>query len=220
MPLLCYSFNMKSSQALIEITLIFILPPLLIMSGVLPRLAIMPVLWFFFFYALWYLNRVRFPIFVIDFDRHDLWLVLRRFFLIALAMIVFLLLNSPESFLQMPRQRPWFWLGLMLLYPVLSAFTQEVLFRTYYYERYKAFHEQMPSVMVMGNIVLFAYVHLVFENPLAVAFTLIGGILFNHTYLKTGSTLLVSIEHGLYGNALYTIGFGHYFYHNGTPLLQ
>jgi membrane protease YdiL (CAAX protease family) len=40
------------------------------------------------------------------------------------------------------------------------------------------------------------------------AFTFIGGILFAYTYQKTKSTLLVSIEHAIYGCWLFTVGMG------------
>ncbi len=211
---------MQYTKQILEITAIYVLPPLLIISGLLPRISIMPMLWIFFAYAFWYLYRQQHRLFAIDFSRSNLLAVFRRFLLIALSMIALLLLLSPESFLQMPRERTGFWLALLVIYPIASAFTQEVLFRTFFFERYARLYQAYPSRMTLLNVLLFSYVHLVFANLLAVVFTFIGGILFSHTYLKTRSTLLVSIEHALYGNALYTIGYGHFFYHNGTPLFQ
>ena len=41
---------------------------------------------------------------------------------------------------------------------------------------------------------------------------IIGGLLFANTYNKHRSLLLVSIEHGLYGNTLFFIGLGWYFW--------
>jgi hypothetical protein len=38
--------------------------------------------------------------------------------------------------------------------------------------------------------------------------TFIGGILFAFTFKKTKSTLLVSIEHAIYGCWLFTVGMG------------
>lgn len=66
------------------------------------------------------------------------------------------------------------------------------------------------------NAALFGYVHIVFGNLLAVVFTVIGGLLFAYTYLKSRSVFLVSVEHAVYGNALYTFGLGRFFYHNGS----
>lgn len=38
--------------------------------------------------------------------------------------------------------------------------------------------------------------------------TFIGGLLFALTFKKTKSTLLVSIEHAIYGSWLFTVGMG------------
>jgi membrane protease YdiL (CAAX protease family) len=58
------------------------------------------------------------------------------------------------------------------------------------------------------NAVLFSLAHIFFKNTLVLILTFIGGFLFIHTYSKTKSTTLVSIEHALYGNWLFTIGMG------------
>jgi membrane protease YdiL (CAAX protease family) len=54
--------------------------------------------------------------------------------------------------------------------------------------------------------------HIVFRNPLAMALTFAGGILFAWRYEKTGSLFVSSFEHALYGCFLFTIGLGRYFY--------
>jgi membrane protease YdiL (CAAX protease family) len=46
--------------------------------------------------------------------------------------------------------------------------------------------------------------------------TLVGGLLFAHTYWKTRSLLVSAIEHALYGCLLYTIGLGRFFYHGAV----
>jgi membrane protease YdiL (CAAX protease family) len=50
--------------------------------------------------------------------------------------------------------------------------------------------------------------HLFFKNTLVIVLTFLGGILFAITYHKTNSTLLVSIEHAIYGCWLFTVGMG------------
>jgi membrane protease YdiL (CAAX protease family) len=59
---------------------------------------------------------------------------------------------------------------------------------------------------------VFCYAHIFYLNPVAVLLTLVGGILFAHTYLKSGSLWVSSMEHALYGNFAFTIGLGYYIY--------
>ena len=42
----------------------------------------------------------------------------------------------------------------------------------------------------------------------AIILTFLGGLLFAFTFKKTKSTILVSIEHAIYGSWLFTIGMG------------
>ena len=51
-----------------------------------------------------------------------------------------------------------------------------------------------------------------FINWVAPVLGLFGGIIFARTYKKTKSLLMVSIEHSLYGNALFVLGLGWFFW--------
>ena len=50
------------------------------------------------------------------------------------------------------------------------------------------------------------------HNRAAIALATIGGLMFAATYERRRSTLLVSIEHGLYGDFIFTVGLGGLFY--------
>jgi uncharacterized protein len=54
--------------------------------------------------------------------------------------------------------------------------------------------------------------HIVFRNPVAVILTLAGGILFARRQLQTGSLVVSSFEHAIYGCFVFTIGLGQFFY--------
>jgi membrane protease YdiL (CAAX protease family) len=58
------------------------------------------------------------------------------------------------------------------------------------------------------NAALFSLAHVFFKNALVMLLTFTGGILFALTFRKTKSTLLVSIEHSIYGCWLFTVGMG------------
>ena len=63
-------------------------------------------------------------------------------------------------------------------------------------------------MLILVNAVLFSLAHLFFRNALVMILTFLGGIVFALTYHKTKSTLLVAIEHAIYGCWLYTVGMG------------
>ena len=53
------------------------------------------------------------------------------------------------------------------------------------------------------------------DNWIAPALTLIGGIVFGFTYERTRSSLVVAVQHALFGCFLFTIGLGWFFYSGG-----
>ncbi len=207
---------MNKTALLIEIFLMFVSPPLLIVFGLLPKESVMLILWAATLYAYLHLRRNKIKLFAFDFKREVLYAVLKRYLLVSILMTLFVLAYEPENFLALAKSRPLFWLLVMLLYPFVSAFVQEILFRNYFFYRYESLFKGDLLLFVFVNALLFAYVHIIFENWIAVIFTFFGSLLFTHTYLKTRSTLLTAIEHSLYGNTLYTLGLGHYFFHSAT----
>lgn len=111
----------------------------------------------------------------------------------------------------LPSERPGLWLLVMVLYPLLSVYPQEVTFRAFFCHRYRPLFGN-DRAMLAVNALAFGWAHVMFENWVAVALCLIGGWLFADTYLRTRSLLLACIEHAIYGCALFTIGLGWFFY--------
>jgi membrane protease YdiL (CAAX protease family) len=62
----------------------------------------------------------------------------------------------------------------------------------------------------------FSFAHLPFGNIYALLFTFIGGLMFLSTYRATSSLILAAFEHALFGDFLFTIGWGQFFFHAGT----
>ncbi|OIP56385.1 MAG: hypothetical protein AUK54_02250 [Helicobacteraceae bacterium CG2_30_36_10] len=207
---------MNKTKLLIEFILIFVLPPLLIVLGVMSKVMIMPLMWLIALYAYLHLRRAKVNVLAIDFDSQALYSILKRFLFIGAAINIFVFFYRPDLFLVLLKEEPLRWLELMILYPILSAYTQEIVFRNFFFYRYEKLFEKRIVLFVVINALLFSYIHIVFENWVAVVFTFVGGVLFALTFLKTRSTLLVSIEHSIYGNALYTLGLGYYFYHGSN----
>jgi membrane protease YdiL (CAAX protease family) len=157
-----------------------------------------------------------------DFDRTRLWNaaalsqnavpILCLFASAAAVGIVLVLRFAPGVFLNFPRSNPRFWGLVMLLYPVLSVYPQGIVYRAFVFQRYSGLFAN-PRALVLASATAFAYMHIVFQNRLALILTLLGGVLFAYRYLQTGSLFVSSFEHALYGCAIFTIGLGRYFYH-------
>ena len=116
----------------------------------------------------------------------------------------------PSSFLAFPRASTDRWLMIMLIYPALSVYPQEIIFRTFLFHRYRSLFTSARS-RVGWSTAAFGAAHLFLGNWIAVILSAIGGCLFARTYERTGSTLQASLEHALWGSYLFTIGLGGYF---------
>lgn len=127
-------------------------------------------------------------------------------------------LIQPAAMFGLLRHDPKVWLVVMAAYPVISVAPQELIYRGFFFERYRPVFGKGAG-MVMASAVVFGFGHVVFHNWISVILTALGGALFGHTYRRTGSLLVVSIEHALYGCAIFTIGFGQFFF-DGTRLIQ
>jgi hypothetical protein len=118
---------------------------------------------------------------------------------------------APGLLLNFVRRAPAFWAFVMVLYPGLSVYPQGIIYRVFFFERYRGLFPN-PVVLVAMSALAFSFVHIIFRNPLAVILTLAGGVLFAWRYAQTGSLFTSAFEHALYGCWMFTIGLGEYFY--------
>lgn len=117
----------------------------------------------------------------------------------------------PQYLLTFPKTHPGMWLIVMLLYPILAAFPQELIFRTFFFHRYSPVFSSDRQLIIINGL-SFSLFHLFYGNWVAPVLTLAGGWLFAYRYAKTRSLVLISLEHGLWGNMLFTVGLGYFFY--------
>jgi membrane protease YdiL (CAAX protease family) len=101
---------------------------------------------------------------------------------------------------------------IIILYPILSAFPQEIVYRSFFFKRYGNLFKN-KKVLIFVNAFLFSFAHIIYLNPIVIFFTFIGGLIMAESYSKHNSLIKVSIEHGLYGDIVFTSGLGAYFYH-------
>jgi membrane protease YdiL (CAAX protease family) len=116
-----------------------------------------------------------------------------------------------ENLFNLPRANLLVWLLLCTFYPVFSAYTQEVLFRTFQYHRYKILFSNQWSFTFASGIT-FGFAHIVYYSPLSMMLTLLAGLFLSFVYYKTRSVLFTAILHGLLGIVVFTIGLGQYFW--------
>ncbi|MGC8866065.1 MAG: CPBP family intramembrane glutamic endopeptidase [Bacteroidales bacterium] len=137
--------------------------------------------------------------------------ILWRFAIVTTLLTLYMAFFEPENFLILPRTHPRLWLAIMIFYPIFSALPQEIIYRTYFQFRFRLLFSNENMAMLI-NALLFGILHLIFHNPAAVMGGVLTGLFWYQTYRHTGSLWVVVLEHALYGNLMYTIGFGHYFY--------
>ncbi len=142
--------------------------------------------------------------------RHQTGAVLRRFLILGALLTLFVRFAMPAEFLYLPRHHPALWLAIMLLYPLLSVWPQEVIFRRFFFTRYQNIFGKAGPVAT--SALAFGFAHIIFLNWVAVAMTLAGGAIFAADYNRTRSLGLACLEHSLYGCLIFTIGLGRYFY--------
>lgn len=137
--------------------------------------------------------------------------VLARFCILAPLIGLLTWFFLPESFLSFPRERPQLWIMVMLLYPLLSVWPQEVLYRAFLYHRYAPLFGREAG-FIAASALAFGFMHVILLNWVAVIMTMLGGYLFAQDYARTRSLTLACIEHALYGCLVFTIGLGRFFF--------
>ncbi|MCA9281547.1 MAG: CPBP family intramembrane metalloprotease [Phycisphaeraceae bacterium] len=110
-----------------------------------------------------------------------------------------------------PQRNPKFWAIICVLYPIFSVYPQELILRTFFFHRYRIVF-RTPAMMIFFNGLAFAWVHIMFRNAPAVLLCIPAGFLFAYTYWKSKSTIASGLEHAMFGDWMWTVGLGTYFY--------
>lgn len=133
-------------------------------------------------------------------------------------LIVALLARGPHGLFLLPRSRPLLWFAVVVLYPILSVYPQELMYRTFFFHRYGGLFSR-PATLIAVNAVLFGWSHIIVHHRVAVLLATVGGLLFAWTFQRWRSTALVTLEHALYGDFVFSVGIGGMFV-NGVRLLS
>jgi len=203
-----------------ELLALFVLLPLAFRFKLF-RIPPIPALWILTAYCLYRL--LANP----SFNRNLLWNtaalpaaapnILAVFAGVALLVGAGVYFMAPWLLFNFVRRAPLFWGVVMLLYPVLSVYPQGIIYRAFFFERYRPLFPN-PVLLIVASAIAFSFAHIIFRNPVAVTFTLIGGALFAWRFAHTGSLFTSCVEHALYGCWMFTIGLGEYFYKGARNL--
>ena len=141
------------------------------------------------------------------------WRIILTYFVVTSAVsVAFVFANVPERFLEIPTYRPNLWIMIMILYPVLSAWPQELIFRSLFFERYGVLFPS-TALLLIANGAVFGFGHVFYMNWITISMTAIGGAVMGWAYLRHNSMLLAWVLHAIAGNIIFTVGLGSYFYH-------
>ncbi|CAN5579032.1 hypothetical protein BH10PLA1_BH10PLA1_07550 [soil metagenome] len=132
--------------------------------------------------------------------------------IVAGLMIALLYWLAPQQLFKFVRRKPRTWAGVMVVYPLVSVIPQTVIYRVFFMYRYAPLFGN-GWLMIMAATVAFGLGHLIFRHPVPVLMTTVGGLIFALRYHATASAPLSAIEHAIYGDLAFTIGYSYYLYH-------
>ena len=132
--------------------------------------------------------------------------LLKLLFIVIITFLYVWFTDKSQLFVVV-RNKPLLWVIILFVYSLLSVYPQELLYRTFFFQRYHSLINN-KKLFIFINAIIFSLGHLFFKNALVIVLTFLGGLLFAFTFNKTKSTLLVTIEHAIYGCWLFTVGMG------------
>lgn len=130
-----------------------------------------------------------------------------KLLVIAVITILYMWFVDRDNLFNVLLNKPGLWVMILFIYSFFSVYPQELIYRTFFFQRYESLFKN-ERVFVLLNATLFSLGHIFFKNTLVMILTFMGGLLFAMTYKRTKSTLLVSVEHAIYGCWLFTVGMG------------
>ncbi len=199
----------KTIPLLIEFFVLFILLPISLVLPFSIRLKILLVI-IGFGYVLFVLKKAENINFRIKKDlawRSFFRRILIVFPLVVLITTAYVWLLDKDALFFVPKTNFKGYLVILFVYTFFSVWPQEIIYRTFFFERYEKLFKS-SSLFVFINAIVFSLAHLFFRNTLVLVLTFVGGLLFGYTYVRYRSTTAVSLEHALYGSWLYTVGMG------------
>jgi uncharacterized protein len=197
-----------------ELLALWVVLPVLLWTDALPAVYRISVLVAAAVYALWVVRfeRVRWDElgfrglvgFLPSFLQGSLWIAVAVPVLFVAAALL------PGEVGSLGRARPESLLALLLFYAGVSVTSQEFLYSSFFFWRYRPLFS--PGFLVGLNAVVFAVAHLVYASWVSIVLALAGRVIMARIYRRHGSFWGVWLVHLLFGVAVFLVGLGRYFY--------
>lgn len=209
---------MKLRTAL-ELVLLYAVPPVTLGFLHAPRYILFAFLWMAAGACLAWLRYAR------DLSWSRLWqgqgwavrgrsAALARFLILMPTLAIVTILYAPERFLAFPTLDPFRWSMVMVVYPILSVLPQTIVFRLFFFERYgQTFSSKTMAIVI--NALCFGLAHSMYGNLIAPVFSGLAGALLAYSYTQHRSLKWAVLEHALYGDLVFTLGIGWFFFKHG-----
>lgn len=204
----------KNSWLVIEFVLLFFGVPLYIFFDpnlIHPSALVLPILIGIFIYLrrlpnFKFKDLIRFTV-----SKKEVLLHLLTAAAVTIVMLLIVYFLNRENLFNLLKANPFILIMLCIFYPIFSAYGQEIIYRTFLFHRYRAIFKS-DALIILASGITFSFVHIVYYSHISIILTLILGLYLAKTFLKTRSVLFVAILHGIYGNMVFIIGMGSYFW--------
>ena len=205
-------------KKIFELLIITFFSPIIIILFDLQKLVI-PIVIFISILAFLYLRKknYKFDTFLKT-KKEEIKVIFIRVLLICSVLFFLTYFLLREIFILFPYLDFKLWIVIMIFYPILSAFPQELIFRAFFFERYSLIFKN-KTLLILINAFVFSIMHSVYLNFIVVILAFCGGIIFSTNYYYNKSIFLVTLEHALIGNFMFSIGLGYYFFQGNVKYI-
>lgn len=148
----------------------------------------------------------------------ELFSIVAVFLMVGGSITVWVHEQRPDLFLDMMHDRPRLWRLIMIFYPLLSVIPQELVYRTFFFHRYGPLFGRWKWLAVIVNGALFGFAHIIFGSWVSMLLSGALGALLAYRYAVTRSFWAVWLEHALYGDLIFTVGLGAFFFTGVSPI--
>lgn len=140
------------------------------------------------------------------------WWKVAKFAAMMLALCLLVIsVFAPDQMFSLLKRDARLMVMIFLLYPLVSALPQEIVYRPLFFRRYGAILPAGQGGLIL-NAGLFSMAHLMYWSWIVAAMTFAGGLVFAWAYEKQQNFPLAVVLHGIAGNLIFLTGLGLYFY--------
>jgi hypothetical protein len=129
---------------------------------------------------------------------------------VPVLMLLVVALHGSRALWQWPVLGSGPMIKLLLFYAAVSVTSQEFLFSSFFFWRYRALFS--TGVLVALNTAAFGLAHIVYGSWISVTLSLLSRVALVAVYQQHQSFWGVAALHALFGLAAFLIGLGRYFY--------